>query len=184
MATATTVGGRRWVPGYGYITVIERKRPSSSRRKALRAQVGERDGWTCGICFAPIDRSLVWPHPRSACLDHVRPAWAGGTSEPYNLQIAHAVCNLYNVMKWDQLPIGAEECELGQRVLYDMYLENFQGQVWRENPDWMPEDLSAFIRRPGRSNNRASRRWSPLSPENSPPTWDRRHLYRQATSTR
>ena len=60
---------------------------------AHRLRIFERDGWTCHICTGPIDRSLKYPHPGSAVIDHLRPLAKGGTNEDSNLAAAHRKCN-------------------------------------------------------------------------------------------
>ncbi len=48
----------------------------------------------CGICGKPVDFSLKYPHPLSACIDHIIPVAKGGhPSDPSNLQLAHWACN-------------------------------------------------------------------------------------------
>ena len=48
----------------------------------------------CGICGKPVDRSLKYPHPMSATVDHIIPINRGGhPSDIDNLQLAHFVCN-------------------------------------------------------------------------------------------
>lgn len=56
--------------------------------------VWERDGGLCQLCGDPIDRAVPWPHPDSLTLDHIQPLARGGTHEPANVQLAHALCNL------------------------------------------------------------------------------------------
>lgn len=58
-----------------------------------RTQVGERDGWRCGICRKRVNRSLAYPHPMSASLDHVVPLAQGGEHTYANTRIAHLICN-------------------------------------------------------------------------------------------
>lgn len=49
---------------------------------------------TCGICGKPVDFSLKFPHPLSACIDHIIPIDRGGhPSDISNLQLAHLTCN-------------------------------------------------------------------------------------------
>lgn len=44
---------------------------------------------TCGICGRPVDKSIPWPHPMSACIDHIIPIDKGGhPSDMSNLQLA------------------------------------------------------------------------------------------------
>ena len=48
----------------------------------------------CGICGKPVDFSLKYPHPLSACVDHIIPVAKGGhPSDLDNLQLAHWTCN-------------------------------------------------------------------------------------------
>lgn len=59
-----------------------------NRKKILATQD------VCGICGKPVDKSLKWPHPMSACVDHVIPLEKGGhPSDISNLQLAHMCCN-------------------------------------------------------------------------------------------
>jgi hypothetical protein len=57
------------------------------------ASIWDRDGGACGICGDDIDPSIAWPHKMSKTLDHILPLSKGGTHEPANAQLAHAVCN-------------------------------------------------------------------------------------------
>jgi 5-methylcytosine-specific restriction endonuclease McrA len=56
-------------------------------------EIGNRDGWRCGICREPIDRTIKWPHPMSASVDHVTPLALGGRHLRANVRIAHLSCN-------------------------------------------------------------------------------------------
>lgn len=48
----------------------------------------------CGICGKPVDFSIKYPHPLSACIDHIIPIARGGhPSDIDNLQLAHWTCN-------------------------------------------------------------------------------------------
>ena len=48
----------------------------------------------CGICGKPVDFSQRYPHPLSACIDHIVPVAKGGhPSDIDNLQLAHWTCN-------------------------------------------------------------------------------------------
>ncbi|WP_374211238.1 HNH endonuclease [Pseudarthrobacter cellobiosi] len=59
-----------------------------------REQIFERDSWTCGICSLRVDRTLEYPDPDCATIDHVVPWAAFGPHTPDNVQCAHLVCNL------------------------------------------------------------------------------------------
>lgn len=79
-------------------------RKRTQRRRALirdpdaavidRDEIGERDGWRCGLCREPVDRSLAYPHIRSPSLDHIEPLSLGGKHIVSNVQIAHLACNM------------------------------------------------------------------------------------------
>ena len=48
----------------------------------------------CGICGLPIDKTLKYPDPMSASVDHIIPIDRGGhPSDISNLQLAHWKCN-------------------------------------------------------------------------------------------
>lgn len=71
----------------------------------------------CGICGKPVDFSLKYPHPLSACVDHIIPiAREGHPSDIDNLQLAHWACNR---AKADHLPnaIKKEEEIISNRIL-------------------------------------------------------------------
>lgn len=59
-----------------------------------RDMVGDRDGWKCGICRRAVNRSLAYPHLRSASLDHVEPLSQGGRHTYANVRITHLGCNV------------------------------------------------------------------------------------------
>lgn len=59
-----------------------------NRRRILQTQD------ICGICGKPVDKTLKYPHPMSACVDHIVPIDKGGhPSDISNLQLAHMCCN-------------------------------------------------------------------------------------------
>ena len=59
-----------------------------------RLAVFERDGWRCQLCHAVVDRSLAYPSPGMATIDHVIPLASGGSHDPSNWQTAHLGCNV------------------------------------------------------------------------------------------
>lgn len=58
-----------------------------------RAEVFERDGWTCGICTLPVDPTAKFPDAGAATLDHIVPMSRGGDHVKGNVQLAHFHCN-------------------------------------------------------------------------------------------
>lgn len=55
----------------------------------------------CGICGKPVDKSLKFPDPMSATVDHIIPLSKNGDpTDLDNLQLAHRYCNR---MKSDRL---------------------------------------------------------------------------------
>lgn len=63
-------------------------------------EIWKRDQGICQLCSEPVDPTVVWPDPFSKTLDHVIPLAVGGTHEPANVQLAHAICNC---IKGDQV---------------------------------------------------------------------------------
>ncbi len=59
-----------------------------------RGEIGDRDGWLCGICELPVDPALHWPDPQSQSLDHIVPLSLGGEHTRANSRIAHLLCNM------------------------------------------------------------------------------------------
>ena len=56
----------------------------------------------CAICGKPVDKTLKYPHPMSATVDHIIPvAKNGDPASLDNLQLAHRYCNR---QKSDKLP--------------------------------------------------------------------------------
>jgi hypothetical protein len=60
----------------------------------LRADIYERDDWTCRICLEPVDRDAEPLTSWYPTLDHITPQSRGGTHDPSNLRTAHHWCNL------------------------------------------------------------------------------------------
>lgn len=70
-----------------------------NRRKILATQT------ICALCGRPVDKSLRYPHPLSATVDHIIPLAQGGhPSDIENLQLAHFVCNRQKADKIQQNP--------------------------------------------------------------------------------
>lgn len=62
----------------------------SNKRRIFATQT------VCGICGKPVDFSIRFPHPMSACIDHIIPVSKGGhPSDIQNMQLAHMCCNRF-----------------------------------------------------------------------------------------
>ena len=62
--------------------------------RIVPADVYDRDGWVCGLCGDPVDRSLQYPDPMSKSLDHIVPVSRGGAHALTNVQCSHLHCNI------------------------------------------------------------------------------------------
>jgi 5-methylcytosine-specific restriction endonuclease McrA len=57
-------------------------------------EIFERDGWRCGHCRNAIDKTLSYPQPQSASLDHIVPLAEGGEHTRANVRASHLYCNV------------------------------------------------------------------------------------------
>ncbi len=73
----------------------------------------------CGICGKPVDFTLKYPHPLSACIDHVIPIAKGGHPSDYdNLQLAHWTCNRQKADKLvEKKDVGEKSDIISNRIL-------------------------------------------------------------------
>lgn len=63
----------------------------------------------CALCGGYIDKSLKYPNPMSASVDHVIPVKRGGKSTLDNLQVTHLICNLNKgakIVTSQQMPVA------------------------------------------------------------------------------
>jgi hypothetical protein len=72
----------------------ERFRANGPVERYTVEEIGDRDGWVCGICKLPIDPELRRPDPRSRSIDHVLAGVHGGSDTRDNVRITHLDCNL------------------------------------------------------------------------------------------
>jgi hypothetical protein len=57
-------------------------------------EIYRRDRWICQLCQTPVDKTLQYPDPRSASLDHRTPLSRNGAHSKNNCQLAHLTCNV------------------------------------------------------------------------------------------
>lgn len=80
----------------------------------------------CGICGKPVDFSLKYPHPLSACIDHIIPLAKGGhPSDLNNLQLTHWCCNR---QKSDKL--------IEARGFVNKQAESLSNRILPQSCDW------------------------------------------------
>lgn len=83
---------------------LKAERQRRGKRHAARDRaIFERDGLICHICWEPLERDEIVPHPLAPTIDHIIPVSKGGGNEEANKQAAHYRCN---VLKGDRLPLG------------------------------------------------------------------------------
>ncbi|MET9516855.1 HNH endonuclease [Streptomyces sp. NPDC002994] len=56
-------------------------------------EIGERDGWICGLCRDPVGRAYQHPDPRAQSVDHIRTIADGGSDTRDNVRLTHWGCN-------------------------------------------------------------------------------------------
>jgi len=71
----------------------------------------EMHNWMCCICDTKIDKSLRFPHPLAATVEHKIPLCKGGTHTWNNVAPAHAMCNFE---KGDALNVSAIRGRMNQ----------------------------------------------------------------------
>ncbi|WP_244328694.1 HNH endonuclease [Streptomyces marokkonensis] len=71
----------------------ERMRSNGSVERYTAVEIGDRDGWICGLCQDPVEQAYQHPDPRSPSIDHVRTIAAGGANTRDNVRLTHWGCN-------------------------------------------------------------------------------------------
>ncbi len=106
----------RWDKHKGHRQEYER-----NRQKIIATQS------VCAICGNPVDKSIKYPHPLCATVDHIIPIDKGGhPSALDNLQLAHFGCNrqksdkLVNI-KFQQTPGVVNNRDLPQSMDWTKY---------------------------------------------------------------
>ena len=56
-------------------------------------RIAERDGYRCHLCGRKVDMSLSGKDPNGPQADHLTPRSEGGSDDPQNLRLSHALCN-------------------------------------------------------------------------------------------
>ena len=106
---------------------IERPDRSGAHQQQFRANKKRiyATQTVCGICGRPVDFSLKYPHPLSACIDHIIPIAKGGhPSDISNLQLAHWCCNR---QKSDKLV---------EKQVFDRSVELLSNRILPQTCDW------------------------------------------------
>ena len=86
----------------------QRAQFESNKRKIYATQT------VCALCGKPVDFSIKFPHPMSACIDHIIPVSKGGhPSDIGNMQLAHMHCNRD---KSDKIP-GRQDFSAGIELI-------------------------------------------------------------------
>ena len=86
---------RRWPAKFRAGDQLRRARKAGATVESFRSEeIYERDGWVCQLCDGRVDRSLAWPEPMSASLDHIVPLSKGGAHSRANVQCSHLDCNV------------------------------------------------------------------------------------------
>jgi hypothetical protein len=120
--------------------------PPAPRRPlplSVRVEIGERDGWVCGICLDrehPVARpGPATRGPLSAAVDHIVPRDKGGIDDPANLQLAHRFCNGLKHARDSPDPAYAMA-----RLRWKLYGTPVPGRLWvRHHP--VPEPISKKV---------------------------------------
>lgn len=78
---------------------------------------------TCGICGLPVDKTLKYPDPLCATVDHIIPLNKGGTNALANLQLAHHCCNRQKSDKLYSLDVVPKQPEIQKNTNIPQYID-------------------------------------------------------------
>ena len=134
----------------------DQMRANGPIERFTRSEIGERDGWLCGICHDtahPVDPSRRRPDPLSPSIDHIVAIVAGGTHTRSNVQITHWFCN--QEKNDSESPFPRYAAALLRRRLSG---KPVPARLWQQQHQQQSPDLSPRRRRRPRLGNRAERR--------------------------
>ncbi len=97
-------------------------------------EIGERDGWICGVCRDPVDPTLEHPHPLSPSKDHIVPIALGGTDTGDNMWITHWGCN-HERNASPIPPVHEAKARLARRVVREQ-----ERDAWSPRRGWGPDE--------------------------------------------
>lgn len=86
---------------------------------------------TCAICGRPVDKTLKYPDPMSAVVDHIIPIAKGGhPSDISNLQLAHNICNNQKAAQFmmKRAEIGEEQLTSNRDLLQSRDWSHFRSE--------------------------------------------------------
>ena len=85
----------------------------------------------CALCGKPVDKTLPFPDPFSATVDHIIPVAKGGhPSALDNLQLAHLICNQVKSSKLTQEQ-NKNDAKKAEEVRNDDLPLSYQWELYR-----------------------------------------------------
>jgi 5-methylcytosine-specific restriction endonuclease McrA len=128
-----------------------RREQDRRRRDQMRAagpvesftknEIGDRDGWVCGICqdtTRPVDSEPGAPRALSPSIDHVVPLSSGGQHVRANVRIAHLWCNVErnnaDAPSPEYMRAGLSRVMDGTPIPEELYRSCFTSWRWPARP--------------------------------------------------